>query len=173
MMDLSHLFTGDRTKGPSPLSPKAAPLGGRGSNQYSNWHLPRAPSRKDPWRLLQSSHLHTGSCFFNFPGQDKNSSVPSRMKRPPSPPPRKEKSHPRAQPKFIFQFLSLSPLRKIQLLLPPQTEKKHTHTHTHTHTKHNNPPISLHIKSQEIFLQCVFLPLTQGGPCDIILKAER
>ena len=133
-MDLSHLFTGDRTKGPSPLSPKAAPLGGRGSNQYSNWHLPRAPSRKDPWRLLQSSHLHTGSCFFNFPGQDKNSSVPSRMKRPPSPPPRKEKSHPRAQPKFIFQFLSLSPLRKIQLLLPPQTEKKHTHTHTQNTT---------------------------------------
>ena len=52
-------------------------------------------------------------------------------------------------------------------------QKRNTHTHTHTHTTHNNPPISLHIKSQEIFLQCVFLPLTQGGPCDIILKAER
>ena len=92
-MDLSHLFTGDKTKGPSPLSPKAAPLGGRGSNQYSNWHLPRAASRKDLWRLLQSSHLHTGSCFFNFPGQDKNSSVPSRMKGPP-PRPREKRNHP-------------------------------------------------------------------------------
>ena len=33
-------------------------------------------------------------------------------------------------------------------------------THTHRRAKHNNPPISLHIKSQEIFLECVFLPLT-------------
>ena len=137
-MDLSHLFTGDRTKGPSPLPPKAAFLWSRRSNQYSNWHLPRAPSRKDPWRLLQSPHLHTGSCFFNFPGQDKNSSLPSRMKHPPPAPPRKEKSHPRAQPKFIFQFLSLSPLRKIQLLLPP---------HTHTQTSKTQQPSNLSISS--------------------------
>lgn len=142
------------------LLPKAVSLvGDGGSHQHSSWHLLRALSRKAP---LQSPHLQAGSCFFGLPSQDKNSSKPSKTKAPP------EKKITPTRPAEIHLAFSQPVTAKGDTAAAATTGRK-GNTHTHTH---NNPPTSYHIKSQEIFLPRVLLPLTQEGPRDIIFKVS-
>lgn len=72
-------FTDDRTKAPPSYSPRLTPWG----MTHSAFHLVpfQNPSRKSP-RGRKNPHLRTDGCFFGFLSQDKNSSLPSKMKPP-------------------------------------------------------------------------------------------